>query len=94
MRFTFSFRQVFLVLAAALWTLAASAQMPGRLWQAPADPSYEMREISCVSDGNRLYGEAFIPRSPGKHPAVIMSHGYGATHAGFYAMIDTLAKFF
>lgn len=77
---------------AALWTMAAFAQMPGRQWQAPSDPSYEMREIPCVSDGNRLYGEAFIPRTPGKHPAVIMSHGYGATHAGFYPMIDTLAK--
>ncbi len=77
---------------AALWTMAAFAQMPGRQWQAPSDPSYEMREIPCVSDGNRLYGEAFIPRTPGKHPAIIMSHGYGATHAGFYPMIDTLAK--
>ena len=81
-----------LVLAATLWTLAAFAQMPARQWQAPSDPSYEMREISCESGGNRLYGEAFIPRSPGKHPAVILSHGYGATHAGFYAMADTLAK--
>ncbi len=60
---------------AALWTMAAFAQMPGRQWQAPSDPSYEMREIPCVSDGNRLYGEAFIPRTPGKHPAIIMAHG-------------------
>ncbi len=86
------YRQIFLAATAAFWMLAASAQVPGRPWQAPADPSYEMREISCVSDGNRLYGEAFIPRSPGKHPAVIMSHGYGASHTGFYAMVDTLAK--
>ncbi|MBQ6299734.1 MAG: alpha/beta fold hydrolase [Bacteroidales bacterium] len=92
MRFICFYRLIFLAAAAAFWLLAASAQVPGRPWQAPTDPSYEMREISCVSDGNRLYGEAFIPRSPGKHPAVIMSHGYGATHAGFYAMVDTLAK--
>ena len=93
MRFTDSYRRLFLAVAAVFWALAAFAQMPsGRQWQAPADPAYEMREISCVSDGNRLYGEAFIPRSPGKHPAVIMSHGYGATHAGFYGMVDTLAK--
>ena len=92
MRFICFYRHLFLAAAALFCTLAASAQLPGRQWQAPADPSYEMREISCVSDGNRLYGEAFIPRSPGKHPAVIMSHGYGASHTGFYAMVDTLAK--
>lgn len=87
-----SIRQLFFVFAAALWTLTAYAQMPGRQWQAPSDPSYEMREISCVSGGNRIYGEAFIPRSPGKHPAVILSHGYNGTHVGFYPMVDTLAK--
>ena len=81
-----------IVLLVALWTMSAFAQMPGRQWQVPSDPSYVMREIACVSEGNRLYGEAFIPRSPGKHPAVILSHGYGGTHAGFYALADTLAK--
>jgi len=87
-----SYRQFFCVLAAALCALTAFAQMPARQWQAPSDPSYEMREISCMSGGNRLYGEAFIPRSPGKHPAVVLSHGYNGTHMGFYAMVDTLAK--
>lgn len=81
-----------LVTVAAFWTLTATAQMPARQWQAPSDPSYEMREISCVSGGNLLYGEAFIPRTPGKHPAVILSHGYNGTHVGFYGMVDTLAK--
>jgi len=87
-----SYRQFFCVLAAALCALTAFAQMPARQWQAPSDPSYEMREIACMSGGNRLYGEAFIPRSPGKHPAVVLSHGYNGTHMGFYAMVDTLAK--
>jgi hypothetical protein len=86
------FRYLSLVLAAALWTLTAFAQRPANPWQTPSDPSYEMREISCTSNGHRLYGEVFIPRSPGKHPAVIMSHGYNGTHAGFYAMVDTLAR--
>ena len=87
-----SYRHLFLVLAAAVWTLTAFAQRPGNPWQAPSDPSYEMREISCVSGGNRIYGEAFVPRSPGKHPAIVLSHGYNGTHVGFYAMVDTLAK--
>ena len=58
----------------------------------PSDPAYRMEVVGCVSDGNKLYGEAFIPVAPGKHPAVILSHGYGGTHHGFYAMVDKLAK--
>ena len=58
----------------------------------PTDASYRMEVVGCVSDGNQLYGEAFIPVAPGKHPAVILSHGYGGTHHGFYAMADMLAK--
>ena len=58
----------------------------------PSDPSYCMEEAGCVSGGNKIYGEAFIPLSPGKHPAVILSHGYGGTHSGFYALADRLAK--
>ena len=58
----------------------------------PSDPAYRMEEAGCVSNGNKIYGEAFIPLSPGKHPAVILSHGYGGTHSGFYALADKLAK--
>ena len=47
MRTTYYYRHLFLVLAVAFWTLSVSAQGPGRQWQAPADPAYEMREISC-----------------------------------------------
>ena len=65
---------------------------PGRPMGPPSDPSYEMREISCVSGGNRIYGEAFVPKASGRHPAVILSHGYGGTHEGFYPLADTLAK--
>ena len=46
-------------------------------WQMtpPEDPSYTMQEICCTSDGNKIYGEAFMPKAPGKHPAVILSVG-------------------
>ena len=84
------FFPLFALLLAALPSIL-SAQ-PGRHIQPPSDPSYEMQVISCMSDGNRLYGEAFIPKAPGRHPAVILSHGYGATHEGFYPLADTLAK--
>lgn len=58
----------------------------------PTDPSYRLEVVGCESDGNKIYGEAFIPVAPGQHPAVILSHGYGGTHHGFYAMADMLAK--
>ncbi len=31
----------------------------------------------------RIYGRAFLPEGPGKHPAVILSHGYNGCHADF-----------
>ena len=58
----------------------------------PSDPSYRVEQRGCISEGNKLYGEAFIPVSGGTHPAVILSHGYGGTHSGFYALADKLAK--
>lgn len=85
-------KRFLLFLAAVLCSVALFAQRPPRPATPPSDPSYEMQQLSCVSAGNKLYGEAFIPKAPGRHPAVIMSHGYGATHHGFYALIDTLAK--
>lgn len=67
-------------------------EMFRRMNTPPSDPSYRMEERGCVSAGNKLYGQVFIPAAPGKHPAVIMSHGYGGTHSGFYQMVDKLAK--
>jgi len=58
----------------------------------PQDPAYEIRQIPCVSAGNKLFGEAFIPVAPGKHPAIILSHGYGGSNTGFYGMASKLAK--
>ena len=83
----------FSLLSILLLTVSLSLTAQPR-WQMtpPSDPSYTMQEISCVSDGNKIYGEAFIPKAPGRHPAVILSHGYNGTHHGFYPMVDTLAK--
>jgi hypothetical protein len=84
-------RFFFLCILLVFHAVLLSAQ-PWRQAGPPSDPSYEMQAISCMSEGNKIYGEAFIPKAPGKHPAVIMSHGYGATHHGFYALVDTLVK--
>lgn len=58
--------------------------------QAPTGDDFTMKEIHVQSAGNDLYGEAFIPKAPGRHPAVILSHGYGGSHAGFYSLIPDL----
>lgn len=88
------------------WTPAGPARNPGmrqmsreemeemfrRMNTPPSDPAYKVEKRSCTSAGNKIYGEAFIPVAPGKHPAVILSHGYGGTHSGFYVLADKLAK--
>lgn len=56
----------------------------------PTGDNFEMKEIHVQSAGNDIYGEAYIPKAPGKHPAVILSHGYGGSHTGFYSMIPAL----
>ena len=40
-----------------------------------------MRELT-ISDGNRrIYGMLYEPEGTGRHPAVIMSHGYNGSHS-------------
>jgi len=43
---------------------------------------YETREIWCENNGNRIYGEAYIPIIDGvkKFPLVIHAHGMGSNH--------------
>ena len=81
------------ILAALSMMLCAAAQPAWRgLGEAPADDSFDMKEIPCMSAGKRIYGEAFFPKAPGKHPAIIFSHGYNGSHIGFYPMIAEFAK--
>lgn len=68
------------------------AEMFRKMNEPPSDPSYEMKELSVVSAGNMLYGQAFIPQSSGRHPAIIFSHGFGSSHTAFYGLIRELAK--
>lgn len=42
---------------------------------------YDHQELWTQRDGNRVYGEIFVPKSAGeKLPAVIFSHGFGGSH--------------
>ena len=41
---------------------------------------YEVREIWCENNGQKIYGEAYVPITDGKSPLVIHSHGLGANH--------------
>lgn len=46
------------------------------------ETDYETREITCVNNGKRIYGVAYIPQGvSGKMPAVIYSHGLGSSYS-------------
>ncbi|MBO5563760.1 MAG: hypothetical protein J5939_08625, partial [Bacteroidales bacterium] len=72
----------FLIVLAALSMILCAAAQPARrgMGEVPTDESFDMKEISCMSAGKKLYGEAFFPKAPGKHPAIILSHGYNGSH--------------
>ncbi|KGO32435.1 alpha/beta hydrolase family protein [Oenococcus alcoholitolerans] len=42
---------------------------------------YHIREITLTSNDKRVWGEAYIPDTQGKHPLVIFSHELGTTHS-------------
>ena len=41
---------------------------------------YDVREIWCENDGQKIYGQAFVPETDGRSPLIITSHGLGANH--------------
>lgn len=50
--------------------------------------TYEIREFICRSAGNRLWGEAFVPAAPGRHPVLVLSHGYNVNHRHFQRLAE------
>lgn len=67
-------------------SVGETKEQPTQRAAAPAnvDPDktydYEVREIWCENEGQRIYGEAYIPVTDGKSPLVIHSHGLGSNH--------------
>ena len=41
---------------------------------------YEVREIWVDNNGDKIYGEAYIPITDGKSPLILTSHGMGMNH--------------
>ena len=41
---------------------------------------YEVREIWTENNGNRIYGEAYVPITDGRSPLILFSHGLGSNH--------------
>ena len=41
---------------------------------------YEVREIWVENQGEKIYGEAYIPKTDGKSPLILTSHGMGSNH--------------
>ena len=66
-------------------TSAPSTQAPEpTIASANVDPNttydYEVREIWTENNGNRIYGEAYIPVTDGRSPLILFSHGLGSNH--------------
>ena len=62
--------------ATAATAVAFTERIPS---PANVDPNatydYEVREIWCENNGQKIYGEAYVPITDGKSPLVIHSHG-------------------
>ncbi|MBQ9679247.1 MAG: alpha/beta hydrolase [Ruminococcus sp.] len=73
-------------------TLAASQSRVAR----DHDVTYEveMREIWCENNGNRIYGEAYIPVSDTetRFPLIIHAHGMGSNHEAGAAYLKRYAE--
>lgn len=89
---------VLVIATATVYAQNPQAERPAgmrefRMPEKPSDPAFETKEITIDSRGMKLYGVAVIPNSgPSRKPAVIMSHGYGGNHIGFYSQMAELAK--
>lgn len=73
---------------------AASTQGGSRMQATDADSgaSYAIEEIWVDDEGQRIYGEAYIPAGEGPYPLVILSHGFGGSHSSMAAYAQVLAE--
>ena len=61
-------------------TGAASSAVPPANIDQNKEYDYEVREIWVDNNGEKIYGEAYIPVTNGKSPLILTSHGMGANH--------------
>lgn len=79
-------------------TVGTTAQVTAVPTTAPANVEinkkyeYQTREIWCENNGDKIYGEAYIPITDGKSPLIITSHGLGANHESGVAYAKQYAK--
>lgn len=61
-------------------TGAATSEVPPANIDQNKEYDYEVREIWVDNNGEKIYGEAYIPVTDGKSPLILTSHGMGANH--------------
>lgn len=61
-------------------TGAAASEIPPANIDQNKEYNYEVREIWVDNNGEKIYGEAYIPKTDGKSPLILTSHGMGANH--------------
>lgn len=61
---------------------------------APESDRYSIERLDCMApDGKNIYGVAYIPKDgKQRHPLMILSHGFGASHAWLMAYGTGLAE--
>ena len=61
-------------------TGAANSEIPPANIDQNKEYDYEVREIWVDNNGEKIYGEAYIPKTDSKSPLILTSHGMGANH--------------
>jgi ABC-2 type transport system ATP-binding protein len=73
---------VVVLAGAGTWTAAASGDTP---------PVHRTDQVMAV-DGVRLDTSFFTPAGPGRHPAVLLAHGFGGSKDDMRAQAENLAR--
>lgn len=77
------------MLAGCAQTTSSSSQSSTTVQTAAAESSgidlnkryeYDVREMTVNNNGEKIWGELYIPKTDGKVPLVLTSHGMGANH--------------
>ena len=54
---------------------------------------YEIRDLDCSSNGNRIWGKVYVPKNTGKKvPLVIIGHGYNCSYLETYPYAEAMAS--
>lgn len=71
-------KKAFIIICAVIFCAALAAG--SFLYSSTRAQGYTVRELWVENNGQKIFGEAYVPASGGKFPLIITSHGLGANH--------------